>query len=136
MPDKKGDTRLANRFSSATQSAVVGRFLDLVEKEIEAGASAAQPSFAGVNHLNDILHTAGLITNDCWNNVKGTTKANNFIAVSTPVLKTLVKGGTDIAKGALKRREDDEGYSESDVRALASLLGAVEAADVKGDIEG
>jgi hypothetical protein len=90
------------------KSAIGVRMLDLIKLEIRSGASSALPAFAGAIHLNDVLHSAGLITNDAWNDVKGVSSLDNLLAVSQPVLKTLVEGGKGMTQFGQAAREGIE----------------------------
>lgn len=87
-------------------------------------------AFAGAMHLNDFLHQAGLITDDCWNAVKGMStlfsETANITAIAVAggfgsVLKTVVEGAT--ATSGQEAQTAQVGMKEA--TKLASLAGAV-----------
>lgn len=73
--------------------------LKYIRLELQGGQSSMLLAFAGAIHLNDFLHSAGLITDDSWNAVKGmstlfseTTNVTAIAGAFGSVLKTLVQG--------------------------------------------
>lgn len=94
------------------------RVLDLITLELRTGASSGAAAFGGVLHLNDFLHSAGMITDDCWNNVKGLTNVNVIVPLGTSTLKTLVEAGSEAAplakelRGGLAASENAEDNTE------------------------
>jgi hypothetical protein len=80
-----------------------------IQSEISGGRSSMLLAFAGSMHLNDFLHQAGLITDDCWNAVKGMSTlfsdTANITAIAGSigsVLKTVVEAGTDLEKTSMQ----------------------------------
>src|SRR5208283_4747603 len=78
-------------------------FFDAIKMEIAGGRSSMLLAFAGAMHLNDFLHSAGLITDDAWNAVKGMStlfsETANVTAIAGAfgsVLKTVVEGATSL----------------------------------------
>jgi hypothetical protein len=85
--------------------------LDFIKLELTGGRSSMLLAFAGINHLNDFLHSAGLITDDCWNDVKGTATlfatTTNIATIATAagsVLKTLVEGATEVTTAGMAQQ--------------------------------
>jgi hypothetical protein len=95
----------SRKSSSSTKipNSVAPFCLQYILEEIKGGRSSLILAFAGTMHLNDFLHQAGLITDDCWNNVKGEANLFSNTAVITAiagsvgsVLKTVVEGVTTV----------------------------------------
>jgi hypothetical protein len=77
--------------------------LKYIALEINGGRSSMLLAFAGAIHLNDFLHSAGLITDDAWNAVKGMStlfsETANVTAIASQVgsvLKTVVEGAAGL----------------------------------------
>lgn len=108
--------------------------LRMIELEIQGGRSSMLLAFAGINHLNDYLHQAALITDDCWNNVKGTgnlfanLEAIKAISGSVgSVLSTLVEGTTKAYGQQQQTARANRAASARELSALAKA--AAEASE-------
>jgi len=117
--------KLPRNMSDALNS----RVLDFISLELQYGRSSGVMAFSGALHLNDFLHSAALITDDCWNNVKGLTSATTIVPLGQSVLKTLVEGGVEAYSAA-------RGASANENVAQMRALAAVEAANADSALEG
>lgn len=124
--ERKGSTSLV----SAYKAKVAPFCLEYIRDEINGGRSSMLLAFAGALHLNDFLHQAGLITDDCWNAVKGMStlfsETANITAIANSVgsvLKTVVEGVTTVTGQEEKLAEE----AIKQATKLASLGGAAAA---------
>lgn len=77
----------------------------IVLAELSGGRSNPIMAAGGTMHANDMLHTAGLISDDAWNAVKGWAQTFSSVDVfktGTSALKTLVETGVDASTELLK----------------------------------
>lgn len=82
---------------------------------IEGGRSSPILASAAVLFTNDMLHSSGLITDDCWNAVKGWSQTFNTVGVfgtATSALKTLVEAGGSSVESAIKLAQLSEPAAE------------------------
>jgi len=71
--------------------------IQLLALEIQNSRSSLVLALCSVLHVNDILHQSGLITDDCWNKVKGTVNTVTSLDIVDHVgstVSTLVEAGT------------------------------------------
>jgi len=110
---------------------------DAIKLEIIHGGSSMLLAYAGAMHLNDFLHSAGLITDDAWNAVKGMstlfTEATNITNIASQVgstLKTLVEAASPLIPQGNTQTTTDEVAQPTNAElqqqliALGSLGGA------------
>ena len=93
--------------------------LDLVKAEIDGGRSSAVLAIGGVGHLNDMLHSAGIITDDAWNMTKGwiqTTATVEVFSATGATLTGLVEGEKPSKGKGTKKK-----LNETALAALKSL---------------
>ena|SRR5208337_1591813 len=71
--------------------------IQLIALELNASKANTVLGFAASIQVNDILHQSGLITDDAWNNVKGTITALRTVDIIDKVtssVTTLVEAAT------------------------------------------
>jgi len=130
MSEKKPKSadKMVTRGSGGSNPKALGLWcFNCIQMEISGGRSSLLLAFAGSMHLNDFLHQAGLITDDCWNAVKGMStlfsETANITAIAGSigsVLKTVVEGATamESESGLTERKQIDASTK------LAALGGA------------
>jgi len=107
---------------------------DAIKMELSGGRSSMLLAFSGSMHLNDFLHQAGLITDDCWNAVKGMStlfsESANITAIAGSigsVLKTVVEAGTDITQTGQEQQGATTRAGMVQATKLAEIAGAAAA---------
>jgi hypothetical protein len=97
--------------------------IQLLAMEINASKSSTVLSFCAALHLNDLLHQTGLITDDAWNNVKGTVaaiRAADIISSVTSSVSTLVEAGTGAISGYQGGQADIMGAQAQQMQGQAA----------------
>lgn len=138
MTEKTKKPRTTTPKNIPVPTSVAPFALKFIELEIQGGRSQLFLALIGTIHLNDFLHSAGLITDDAWNQVKGiaalfttTTNATAFIDAVGNTLTTLVEGVTHVETAGLSQAGQTERAQISQATELAKLA-AVKAGTTEG----
>jgi len=105
--------------------------IKFIDSEVAAGKVSHVLAVVAGLHVNDILHQAGLITDDCWNDVKGlltNTQVLTMIGNLTQSMTTLVEAGTKGAERLMPEpvkppSEMEEVFGDMSAEKIKAILG-------------